>query len=252
MTKNAVPCPLGPACSTSSKTHDPSTRVFREHAAAAKRTPATTTVPATATNIAANSVSNDIYEWALRDISGTYDGMGEAYLNDSGNVPEAVATGLRGLLAVEHENNVPKREVEEWLDDLAPNGDGTYLAWSDEFSDDVARYITEMSKPVEKAKFDAELSEMQASIKRQRETGESSKQWCDWAEDALAEAEERVRETMGQATTYPGIELHTALEGLRKEYRTGETDFETGSDEEERYRRAMSSITSSLRLRIRD
>lgn len=93
---------------------------------------------------------------------------------------------------------------------------------------------------------------MQASIKRQRETGESSKQWCDWSEDALAEAEERVRETMGSAEAYPGIEPHTALEGLRKEYRTGETDFETGSDEEDRYRRAMSSITSSLRLRIRE
>ena len=252
MSKNAVPCPLGPACDSASKTHDPSTKVFKEHAAAAKRNPATTTAPATATNAAANSVSNDIYEWALRDISGTYDGMGEAYLNDSGNVPEAVATGLRGLLAVEHENSALKSEVEAWLDDLSPNGDGTYLAWSDEFSDGVAQYITEMSKPVEKRKFDAEISEMQASIKRQRETGESSKQWCDWAEDALTEAEERVRETMGSVETYPGIELHTALEGLRKEYRTGETDFETGSDEEERYRRAMSSITSSLRLRIRD
>lgn len=159
MSKNAVPCPLGPACDSASKTHDPSTRVFREHSAVAKRASATTPATTTATNAVANSASNEIYEWALRDISGTYDGMGEAYLNDSGNVPEAVAIGLRGLLAVEHENSAIKSEVEAWLDDLAPNGDGTYLAWSDEFSDGVAEYITEMSKPVEKRKFDRNIDE---------------------------------------------------------------------------------------------
>lgn len=159
MSKNAVPCPLGPGCSTSSKTHDPSTRVFREHSSAAKRAPATTTAPATATNAVANSVSDDIYEWALRDISGTYDGMGEAYLNDSGNIPGSVAEGLRGLLAADHENNALKGDVEAWLDDLVPNGDGTYLAVSDEIPDHVAQYITETSKPVEKRKFDRNIDE---------------------------------------------------------------------------------------------